>query len=210
MEGKRIEVVTMRVSDLKHEFGNPRKITKKKKAELKNSLETFGDFGLFLIDEDNNLLGGSQRQEILSSLDPDTEVLCKRLIGYTEAEKRAVNIKDNTHSGEWDLDILANWTADLNFDLGIKDDLKKELEERKIKEMELIHYEKYDYVMIVCRNEIDYNNLVRNLGLDDKKAVINQKSGRTIKARAVWYDQIQGQIIGRITPEVSRKMEDQG
>ena len=28
-----------------------------------------------------------------------------------------------------------------------------------VKDMELIRYEKYDYVLIVCRNEIDYKNL---------------------------------------------------
>lgn len=40
----------MRVGDLKHGFGNPRKITKKKAEELERSLEMFGDFGIFLID----------------------------------------------------------------------------------------------------------------------------------------------------------------
>ena len=39
----------MRVGDLKHGFGNPRKITKKKAEELERSLEMFGDFGIFLI-----------------------------------------------------------------------------------------------------------------------------------------------------------------
>ena len=34
----------MRVGDLKHGFGNPRKITKKKAEELERSLEMFGDF----------------------------------------------------------------------------------------------------------------------------------------------------------------------
>ena len=44
---KRIEVVTMRVGDIKTGFGNPRKIGKKKREELKRSLEQFGDFGVF-------------------------------------------------------------------------------------------------------------------------------------------------------------------
>ncbi len=41
------------------------------------------------------------------------------LVGYTEAELRSVNIVDNTHAGDWDLDILASWTSDLNLDIGI-------------------------------------------------------------------------------------------
>lgn len=51
MAEKRIETVEMRAGDVKTGFGNPRKITKKKKDELRNSIETFGDFGSFIIDE---------------------------------------------------------------------------------------------------------------------------------------------------------------
>lgn len=133
---KRIEVVTMRVGDIKTGFGNPRKIGKKKREELKRSLEQFGDFGLFLIDEQDNVIAGNMRHAILNEINPDQEVTCKRLVGYTEAELRAINIKDNTHAGEWDMDLLADWTADLNMDLGL--DLQEGSPgERKIKEMEL-------------------------------------------------------------------------
>ena len=185
---KKIEVVTLKVSDLKFGLGNPRKITKKKKDELKESLETLGDFGLFLVDEDNNVIAGNQRASLLP---PDQEILCKRLIGYTEAEKRAINIKDNTHSGEWDIELLAEWQADLTIDLGLKD--LGEIDERDIKEMEPIRFEKYDYVIIACNNEIDYNELVRNLGIEGKKMKVARK--RSIKARAIWYDQIKAQIV---------------
>ena len=184
MPERRIEVVEMRVGDIKTGFGNPRKIGKKKLEELKRSLEQFGDFGIFLIDEQDNVIAGNMRQAILNEIDPDTVVTCKRLIGYTEAELRAINIKDNTHAGEWDLDLLADWTADLNMDLGL--DLQQSGPgERKIKEMELLNYEKYDYVMIVCKNEMDYNELSRKLGIDGAKVKINDK--KKIKARAVWY-----------------------
>ena len=114
---KRIEVVEMRVGDIKFGFGNPRKIKKKKKEELERSIEQYGDFGLFLIDENNNAIGGNQRATTMAAQDPDRIVLCKRLIGYSEADLRAINIKDNTHAGEWDLDLLADWTADLTTDL---------------------------------------------------------------------------------------------
>lgn len=181
---KRIEVITMRVGDIKTCFGNPRKIGKKKREELKRSLDQFGDFGIFLIDEEDNVIAGNMRHAILNEINPDQEVTCKRLIGYTKAELRAINIKDNTHAGEWDMDLLADWTADLNMDLGL--DLQEvNPGERKIKEMEPINYEKYDYVVIVCKNELDYNNLTRRLGIDGAKVRINDK--KKIKARAVWY-----------------------
>ncbi len=189
---KRIEMCKMKVGDLKHNFGNPRKISKKKSEELERSMDLFGDFGLFLVDEHDNVIAGNQRSIILARRNPDIEVDVKKLIGYSEAELRSINIMDNTHAGEWDLELLADWTADLNLDLGI--DLNNENPgERKIEDMELIRYEKYNYVMIVCKSEIDYNDLIRKLGIEGRKVAITKK--RKIKARAIWYDQMKAQIV---------------
>lgn len=194
----------MRVGDLKHNFGNPRKISKKKAEELERSMDLFGDFGVFVVDEHDNVIAGNQRSIILARRDPDIEVDVKKLIGYSEAELRSINIMDNTHAGEWDLELLADWTADLNLDLGI--DLNNENpEERKIEDMELIRYEKYNYVMIVCKSEIDYNDLIRKLGIEGRKVAITKK--RKIKARAVWYDQMKAQIVEK-PPEANQPSED--
>ena len=201
---KRTEVCKMRAGDLKTGFGNPRKISKKKLDELADSLEMLGDFGIYLIDEHDNIIGGNQRlKAVLRRFGPDTELDCKRLTGYTEAELRAINIKDNTHAGEWDLDLLADWTADLNMSFGI-DPAAESPQERNIKMMELMRYEKYDYVMIVCRNEIDYLQLTRALGIDDAKVLVAKK--RKIRARAVWYDDMKAQIVKK--PEDGKKNYD--
>lgn len=191
---KRIEVVRLKVKDLKKGFGNPRKITAKKKEELRNSIAEFGDFGLILVDENDNIIAGNQRVSVLKEEDPETEVLCKRLIGYSKAELRAINIKDNTHAGDWDAEILADWTADLNIDFGI--DVAKSKDDRSIDEMDPIRFEKYDYVIIACNNEIDYNELTRNLGIDGAKVNVTKK--RKIKARAVWYHDIKAQIVPKL------------
>ena len=188
---KRIEVCKMRVGE-------------KKAEELERSMDLFGDFGVFVVDEHNNVIAGNQRSIILARRDPDIEVDVKKLIGYSEAELRSINIMDNTHAGEWDLELLADWTADLNLDLGI--DLNNENpEERKIEDMELIRYEKYNYVMIVCKSEIDYNDLIRKLGIEGKKVAITKK--RKIKARAIWYDQMKAQIVEK-PPEANQPSED--
>lgn len=185
---KKIEVVEIEIGQIKTSFGNPRKIGKKKAEELRQSLETFGDFGIFIVNEKNEIIAGNMRLMILKDIKPlDFKVTCKRLIGYTDAELKAINIKDNTHSGEWDLELLADWTADLQIDLGLELP-DKDPQERKIKDMELIHYEKYDYVMIVCKNELDYVNLQTKLGIDkNSKVKVNEK--KRIKARAVWFNE---------------------
>lgn len=190
---KKIEVCELPVSDLKFNFGNPRKIGKKKKEELKESLENMGDFGSFVVDEDLNVIAGNQRARILQEYHPEQIVLCKKLIGYSVSEKRAINIKDNVHSGDWDVDILADWTADLNIDLDLGG--ATDLAEKKIPKMEAIHFEKYDYVLVVCRNELDYSQLLRKLNLEGQKVYINEK--KKIKSRAVWYDDICNQIVAK-------------
>lgn len=200
---KHIEVVEMKVSDLKNGFGNPRKISAKKKQELKESMERLGNFGLVLIDEEDNIIAGNQRVSILIEENPEQTVLCKRLIGYTVAELRAINIKDNTHAGEWDLEALAEWTADLNVELGLELNNGKKVEERSIEEMELIHYEKYDYVLIACRDELSYNSLVRSLGIENKKTLIGPKK-RPIKGRAIWFDDMKVNLIPKTAEEIAK------
>lgn len=192
MGEKQINDLQVPVSELKFDFGNPRKIGKKKRDELRQSLEMFGNFGVLLIDEDYNVIAGNQRASVIAEEDPEAVVHCKQLVGYSEAELKAINIKDNVHAGEWDLDLLADWTADLTIDLGLEDVEKPE--ERKIDEMELIHYEKYDYVLIACRDELSYNSLIRSLGIEDKKVLIGPKK-RPIKARAIWFDDMKVDFV---------------
>jgi len=191
---RRIEVIYLRPSEIGTGFGNPRKPADKKNAEdLRVSLDTFGDFGCLVVDENRDIIAGNERLKQFILVGDDEPKLCKQLLGYTRAEKRAINIKANLHSGTWDTDLLADWTADLNVNLGINEKLEKSAEERSIKEMELIHYERYNYVLIACRNELDYNNLVRTLGIEDAKVPICKT--RKIKARAIWYDKMKAKLV---------------
>ena len=191
---KSIEYVQRRVGDLKLDFGNPRKISKQKREDLEQSLDTYGDFDIIVINENNQVLGGNQRVKYFQKKDPDLVVDCKMLVGYTVAEQKYVNIKLNSHAGEWVLEELGDWTADLmgSFKLDLQTE-KKSIDERSIKDMEPIHYEQYDYVMIVCRNELDYNDLLRKLGIEGGTIKVAKK--RRIKARAVWYDQMKARIL---------------
>lgn len=191
---KRIEVCRVRVGDLRLDFGNPRKIKKQKREDLEDSLEKYGNFGEIVVNEENQVLGGNQRVEIYQGKNPDMEVDVKRLIGYTIAEQKYVNIKLNSHAGEWDLEELGDWTADLmgSFKLDLETP-PKPVEDRSIKEMEPIHYEQYDYVLIACRNELDYNELVRKLGIEGGQVKVAKK--RHIKGRAIWFDQFKGRIL---------------
>lgn len=182
---KRIELIRIPLSELKFSFGNPRKIKRQAQRDLKKSLEDLGDFGVIVLDEFNNVVSGTQRCRQLAEIDVNSMVDCKRLTGYSEMELRSINIRANTHAGEWDLSLLANWTADLNLDLGINlNNVNRE--ERTINEMELVRFEKYNYVVIACRTDIDYDLLTQKLGIKGKTVKLHEK--RKIDCRAIWFD----------------------
>ncbi len=206
---KRIEVVERRVGDLKLDFGNPRKIKKQKREELEESLERYGDFGTIIINEENQVIGGNQRVTIFQRQDPDMIVSCKLLIGYSVKEQKYINIKANSHAGEWDLAELGDWTADLvdGFKLDLETKPEKNVEERSIKEMEPIHYEKYDYVLIACRNELDYNDLVRKLGIEGGQVKVAKS--RHIKGRAIWWDEFKGRLLSKEEAEEREAAENE-
>lgn len=206
---KRIEVVERRVGDLKLDFGNPRKIKKQKREELEESLERYGDFGTIIINEENQVIGGNQRVTIFQRQDPDMIVSCKLLIGYSVKEQKYINIKANSHAGEWDLAELGDWTADLvdGFKLDLETKPEKNVEERSIKEMEPIHYEKYDYVLIACRNELDYNDLVRKLGIEGGQVKVAKS--RHIKGRAIWWDEFKGRLLSKEEAEEKEAAENE-
>jgi len=119
---KKIEVLHLKPSQLKHDFGNPRKITESKKEELKKSLEKYGDHDLIKIDESHNIISGNQRVKAMIEIGIDTPILCKKLVGYSEKELKAINIKSNEHYGEWDYDLLSEWQheiSDIDFDVPV-------------------------------------------------------------------------------------------
>lgn len=89
---------------------NPRKINQAAFEKLKKSLQEFPEMKQLreiIVDENNKILGGHQRIYALKDLGY-TDVFVKQVIGLTEKQKREFIIKDNTASGEWDTDILAN------------------------------------------------------------------------------------------------------
>lgn len=187
MAEKRIETVEMRAGDVKTGFGNPRKITKKKKDELRNSIETFGDFGSFIIDENDNIIGGNMRLSVIKEMDPDTIILCKRLIGYSETELRAINIKDNTHSGDWDMDLLADWTADLTVDLGLEKATKKEMEERSIPYEDLTLPMDIQTLEDTIKTEEDGRKSIQKLKVFCDYEILAEDEHKKQKADRVWF-----------------------
>lgn len=111
----RVEEMVLPIEKLIANDANPRRIKDKQFQALKKSLEEFPEMKQLreiVVDENFVILGGHQRIYALKDLGY-AEVNVKQVFGFTEKQKREFIIKDNTASGEWDTDILANqWDVD--------------------------------------------------------------------------------------------------
>lgn len=128
----------MKLSDLPPNKENPRKISEDKLKMLSRSLETFGDLGGFLFNEqDKTLYGGHMRQKVLppeanivieKRYDPPTKTGTVaegyvevngerhkyRAVRWDKTKARAAAIAANAHGGEWDLQLLPDWILDID------------------------------------------------------------------------------------------------
>ena len=133
---------------------NPRQIKKSKFAELRQSLKDLPEMAEvreIVIDENDKVLAGHQRIRAMLA-NGKKQATVKRLIGWSDEDKRQFMIKDNTHAGEWDSDIIANqWDTEQLANWGAKvPEIKERLyygdeREKTFNQMHL--------------HEIDYNNL---------------------------------------------------
>jgi DNA modification methylase len=183
---KEIIICQRKAGDLALGFPNPRKITKEKLSDLGDSLNTLGDFGIIVIDENDQVVVGLQRVKILQEIDPERIIDCKQLLGYNEGEKKIINIRANQHSGKWDekfleqvlieldrMDYNINLTGidelemeELGIDLDLDEDLNSDLEdvaptietEPTIKPGEVIELGRHK---ILCGDTTDRENLAR-------------------------------------------------
>jgi len=110
-----ITVKTVKISQIKPNPDNPRRISTKDMDRLVKSLQDFPDMMKLreiVVDETMTVLGGNMRLLALRKIGA-VNVTAKIVKGLTPAQKREFIVKDNAAFGEWDFDILANAWADL-------------------------------------------------------------------------------------------------
>ena len=110
-----ITIKTVKLSAIKLNPDNPRRIGKIEMARLVKSLQDFPDMMKLreiVVDETMTVLGGNMRLLALRKIGLK-ECTAKIVKGLTLAQKREFVIKDNATFGEWDMDLLANSWSDL-------------------------------------------------------------------------------------------------
>ena len=172
------------VSDLKPMKDNVKKHPVWQIEKLVHSISTYSNEEPYLlqplvIDELNTVLIGNGRLEAIKQLEwKNVEVIVKD--GLSKDQKRALSILDNKSiSLEWNEDILAQQLpilSDISLDTGfsekeIHDLIKKmnaiqiPLSNEPVFDMTPRLHEKYDYVLLFFKDELDFLNISQMLKL---------------------------------------------
>jgi len=108
-----IQIKTVKLSAIKLNAENPRRISTVDMDRLVKSLQEFPDMMKLreiIVDETMTVLGGNMRLLALRKIGAK-DATAKIVKGLTEEQKREFAIKDNSNFGTWDFDALANnWT----------------------------------------------------------------------------------------------------
>jgi hypothetical protein len=122
----------MKLSKIKPNPKNPRKISPEALDRLKRSIERdpgFMRLRPIVVDGDGMILGGNQRYAAIKALGmkeiPAEWV--KTAADFTEDQKKRFLIVDNSTpgmSGQWDSEMLETWDADELEDLGLSADME--------------------------------------------------------------------------------------
>ena len=99
----------VRIETVKLDPSNPRSITKEKFEELKKSIKDFPEMEVVkpLIIADDFVIGGNMRLLAYKDLGY-REVHVIDVTAWSQAKRDEFMIKDNTHFGSWNYDMLAN------------------------------------------------------------------------------------------------------
>ncbi len=110
-----IETKRVKLSQIKLNPDNPRRISEKDMERLVKSLTEFPemmDIREIVVDENMMVLGGNMRTLALKKAGAK-ECVAKVVTGLTKEQKREFIVKDNSAFGSWDMDALANGWDDL-------------------------------------------------------------------------------------------------
>lgn len=96
-----------RLTDLKENRINPRKISKKQKSDIEESLDHFSLAEIPAINRDNTIIAGHQRIGILKERNPNIEIDVRvPEFQLTEEQVKEYMVRSNKNTGEFDYQML--------------------------------------------------------------------------------------------------------
>lgn len=105
-----MEIIQVKVSELKPAEYNPRRLTNEQHAHLTESIKKFGLVDPIIVNRhagrENVIIGGHMRCKIASEL--GMKEVPVYFVDLDEAQEKELNIRLNKNLGEFDFDLLAN------------------------------------------------------------------------------------------------------
>jgi hypothetical protein len=191
-------VETVKLADLQLAFYNPRKIQPKKFSNLKKSIAENGVLEPLVVNKDGTIIAGHQRYRAAIELELET-IPCIR-IDVDKNREKLLNLQLNNLTGENDKEKLVVVLNDLvkvdgldmemtGFDLSdIENMIGNDVGDKDEPEYPITPFfgEKYDYVLIFTKNEVDSTFLKNALGVQTTKSY---KSTAVGSCKVVTFEQ---------------------
>ena len=106
-----MQVIERNISDIIPADYNPRELTKKQYAEIKESIAKFGLVDALIVNihptRKNILVGGHQRLQVIIDMGLKTAPCVE--VNLDEKQEKELNIRLNKNQGQWNYDNLANF-----------------------------------------------------------------------------------------------------
>lgn len=156
--------VLVKISDIKENKKNPRKISAKQNAGLSKSLNKFGLIDKPILNKDLTLIAGHQRKKLYENKGVKEMPCMVPEIQLSKEEAEELLIRHNLNQGEFDEGKLKLFNFDNLVEFGFeRSDLKffTEGEKELFADRDPIYplsqepNEEYDYVMIFARNSME-------------------------------------------------------
>lgn len=182
---------------------NPRKITPKKKKELRDSMVKYGLREPLKVNmyegRENVLISGHQRLKIAKELGMDLVPVTFEFLPLED--EKEMNLRLNKNGGEFDMELVMEVVdREILLEIGFMDkELPKVLSEfeQKFEDIDITEpvypiapkfNEKYDYVMIMCSTEMDFHWLKNVLEIERE---IGHKSTYVGEGKAILVTKFQ-------------------
>lgn len=122
-KGKALEIVEVKISELKRATYNPRKISDKDFAQLIESIDQFNMVEPLVVNSNparyGTVVGGHQRLKACIELKYETIPVV--FVDLDEKLERALNLRLNRNTGEFDLDLLKHFDIEELLSVGFDD-----------------------------------------------------------------------------------------
>lgn len=140
-----LEIVNVKISELKPSAYNPRAWSESAIADLTKSIQSFGIVDPILVNSAKNryniVLGGHFRMKICKDLG-FSEVPVVYIDIPDETKEKELNLRLNKNQGDWDYELLAEFDESLLADVGFDSEELDEIFEIDLEESETFDLEK--------------------------------------------------------------------